>query len=77
MGVLSLDAMMKRAAVKLIDALPVCPGKFIILVCGEVGAVRDSVKAGVAVGREQVIGDIVIPQHFSARGMSDFSFYKF
>jgi microcompartment protein CcmL/EutN len=61
-GVLTLDTMMKRAAVKLIDAFPVCPGKFIILICGEVGAVRDSVKAGVAVGKEQVIGDIVIPQ---------------
>lgn len=61
-GILTLDAMMKRAAVQLIDAFPVCPGKFIILINGEVGAVRDSVKAGCAVGREQVIGDIVIPQ---------------
>ena len=61
-GILTLDTMMKRAAVQLIDAMPVCPGKFIILICGEVGAVRDSVKAGCAVGREQVIGDIVIPQ---------------
>ena len=62
MGVLSLDAMMKRAAVKLIDAFPVCPGKYIILVCGEVGAVRTAVSAAVkAVGEDAIVSRIVIP----------------
>lgn len=60
-GIAALDAMLKKSAINLIDAFPVCPGKYIILISGEVGAVTDSVHAGREVGREQVIDSFIIP----------------
>jgi len=56
------DAMLKAAAVELLVARTICPGKFIIIVGGEVSAVRASVDAGVEAAEESVIETRVIPQ---------------
>ena len=41
-GIEATDAMMKAAFVKLLGAHPICPGKYLIMVSGEVGAGRET-----------------------------------
>ncbi|MFA0889584.1 MAG: BMC domain-containing protein [Synergistales bacterium] len=60
-GVLAADTMLKAASVTLYEAHPICPGKFIIVVGGEVGAVEESLKAGLLVGREAVSDSMILP----------------
>lgn len=57
----STDAMLKAANVSLILSAPQCPGKFISIICGEVGAVESAIKAGKMVGDVFVIEDYIIP----------------
>lgn len=60
-GYLACDTMVKTAQVELIETLTVCPGKFMILIGGEIGAVKSSVEAGVSVGREYIVDHLLIP----------------
>ena len=48
LGVNAGDAMLKAATVQLVTAQPVCAGKYIVIVTGEVSAVSESVAAGKA-----------------------------
>ena len=57
----STDAMLKSANVELILSNPVCPGKYITLINGEVGAVESAMKVGKAVGDIFVVDDYIIP----------------
>jgi microcompartment protein CcmL/EutN len=57
----STDAMLKSANVELILSNPVCPGKYITLINGEVGAVESAMKVGKAVGDVFVVDDYMIP----------------
>lgn len=59
-GVQAADAMLKAAEVRLLAARPSCPGKYNILVSGEVAAVQSSVEAGAAAGGAFVIDQLVI-----------------
>ena len=59
-GINAGDAMLKAATVELITAQPVCAGKFIVLVTGEVAAVKESVEAGRAVAGQRLVDSIVI-----------------
>ncbi len=47
-GVRAADAMVKAAAVQLLVSRTICPGKYITIVGGDVGAVRASMQAGLA-----------------------------
>lgn len=60
-GVEAADVMLKAAEVALITAQPVCAGKYIAVVAGEVAAVRASVEAGQTIAAEKLIDSIVIP----------------
>ncbi len=60
-GVNSGDAMLKAAAVKLVAAQPVCAGKYIVIVTGEVAAVRESVDAGKVTAGQRLVDSMVIP----------------
>ena len=55
------DAMMKVAAVDLIESFSICPGKYIVLVMGDVASVQSSVAKGKEVGKETVMDSFVIP----------------
>lgn len=55
------DAMLKAADVTLVKAHSICPGKFIAMVSGDVGAVKASVAAGIEVGKAYVVDDLVLP----------------
>ena len=61
-GVEAGDAMLKAAAVELITAQSVCAGKYIVLVTGEVAAVRESVAAGKAAAGMKLVDSMVIPR---------------
>ncbi len=60
-GVEAGDAMLKAADVALVSAQPVCAGKYIVLVSGDVAAVKASVAAGVALADWALVDSIVIP----------------
>jgi microcompartment protein CcmL/EutN len=55
------DSMLKAAAVELIEAKPTCPGKFSVLVAGEVAAVTSAVETGASLGGEYVVDEFVLP----------------
>jgi len=61
-GVETTDAMLKAAQVTLVFAKPVCPGKFIILLYGDVGAVKASLASGLEVGADRVVNHLLIPR---------------
>lgn len=60
LGILAGDEMMKAAAVELIAAQAVCPGKFVVIVSGQVAAVRASVEAGTAAASYALVDSLVL-----------------
>jgi microcompartment protein CcmL/EutN len=60
-AVYATDEMLKAAEVELIYAAPICPGKYITIVSGEVADVESSVKRGTAAGETFLIDSYVIP----------------
>ena len=60
-GIETGDAMLKAAEVTLIEANPVCAGKYIIVVTGEVAAVRASLDAGIECCGMKLIDQLMIP----------------
>jgi microcompartment protein CcmL/EutN len=56
------DAMLKVAPVTLLEASPLCPGKYLIVVGGDVASVESSLEVGLAEG-----GTTVIDKLFLAR----------
>lgn len=59
-GIVACDAMAKAAPVNVVKAHPVCPGKFIILVSGEVAPVREAMKAGVYYAGHSLVDRMII-----------------
>ena len=60
-GMVAADAMVKAAQVELLQASAVCPGKFLVLVAGDVGSVQSSLETGASAGE-----GVVIDQFFLA-----------
>jgi len=60
-GIETTDVMLKQANVELLRAHPVCPGKYIVLIAGDVGAVRSAVAAGESVAPEVVVDTFILP----------------
>lgn len=60
-GIRALDYMVKAAPVRVIEAKTICPGKFIILITGEVAEVDASLAAGKSVGEGYLIDELFIP----------------
>ena len=60
-GIEAADAMLKAADVEILIATPVCPGKYFVLVHGDVSAVESSIKAGIRVGANYVVDDFILP----------------
>lgn len=59
-GIATADEMVKAAKVELLIATPVCPGKYIIVVSGNVGSVESSMKTGVETAGSFLIGNYII-----------------
>jgi microcompartment protein CcmL/EutN len=60
-GIEGADVMVKRADVSLLVAKTTCPGKYIVLIGGDVSSVQQSVEAGIELSPETVIDSFVIP----------------
>ncbi|MHB0957918.1 MAG: BMC domain-containing protein [Pirellulaceae bacterium] len=54
------DAVLKAANVEIVLNRTVCPGKYVVLVGGDVDAVQSSIEAGVRVGAHTVVDHFVI-----------------
>jgi len=60
-GLEAADAMLKASDITLLVSRSVCPGKYIILVSGEVGAVNAAVAAGADKAAHALVDSFVIP----------------
>lgn len=60
-GIQVADEMIKSAEVDLLLAKTVCPGKYIILITGNVGAVQAAINRGEASGKESVVNKLLVP----------------
>ncbi len=61
-GIESADAMVKKAPIKLIRSGTVQPGKYLVLVGGEVADVEELLAAGKLVGGGNVVDTVYLPQ---------------
>jgi microcompartment protein CcmL/EutN len=60
-GILVWDTMVKAASVELLTASTTCSGKYIILIGGDVGAVKTSVERGLEEGTPWLVDSFIIP----------------
>ncbi len=60
-GIFSCDAMVKKAPVRILETHPICPGKYLTIICGEVADVDEAMKAGIESGGSMVISDLFLP----------------
>jgi len=61
LGVLAGDQMVKTAQVDLVTAQTVCAGKYIVVVSGEVAAVKSAVAAGIESAGSSLVDSLIIP----------------
>ncbi len=76
-GIEAGDAILKTANVKLVGAYASCPGKYVVMVRGQVAAVKSAIEVGTKSAGKSLVNDIIIanihPQVFSAlSSTSDF-----
>lgn len=60
-GIEVADEMLKSAEVNLLLAKTVCPGKYVVLVTGNVGAVQAAITHGELIGAEYVVNKLLLP----------------
>lgn len=60
-GIEASDIMAKTADVKLLVSKHLCPGKYMVLVSGDVSSVRQSINAGIELGAQYTVDHFVIP----------------
>jgi microcompartment protein CcmL/EutN len=60
-GILATDAMAKKADVTVVDSRGICPGKYIVLITGDVEAVERSLEAGLEAGSGAVTEKLLLP----------------
>ena len=65
-GVEAGDEMLKTADVDLIMAQPICAGKYMVLVSGDVDSVERSAEVGKEIAGEFLVDDFVIPNVHSS-----------
>lgn len=60
-GVAAADVMAKTANVEILISKSICPGKYIVMIAGDVAAVSQSVEAGANLSPETTVDKFVIP----------------
>ena len=61
-GTVAGDAMVKTAEVTLVQACPISPGKYWVLIGGEVAPIRASFQRGIEVAADALLDSLFIPQ---------------
>ena len=59
-AVYAVDAMLKAAQVELVFSAPMCPGKYVVIITGDVSSVKTSVGVGVSEGGMYVISSQIL-----------------
>ena len=59
-GIEAADAIIKTANVKLVLAYASCPGKYIVMIKGEVAAVKSAIEVGAKTSGKSLVNDIII-----------------
>jgi microcompartment protein CcmL/EutN len=59
-GYVVADAMLKAADVKILFNRTICPGKFMVMVSGDVASINAAVATGLEVGAGEVVDDLII-----------------
>lgn len=62
MGIRSGDAMAKRAPIRRLRAGTVQPGRYLVLVAGDVASVEEALQAGLEAGGEALVGQVLLPR---------------
>jgi len=60
-GIMTTDAIVKKAPVLLLESHPICPGKYVVLFAGEVADVEESLAAGLHAGGDLVVNSLLLP----------------
>lgn len=60
-GIEVADAMLKSGTVDLLESKPVCPGKHMTIIYGDVGSVETSMSRGKELAKEFFVDEIIIP----------------
>lgn len=60
-GIKAMDEMVKAAPVNIIDAKTICPGKYVVIISGDVASVDVSITAGKAAGEGYILDELFIP----------------
>jgi microcompartment protein CcmL/EutN len=60
-GIRTCDEMAKRAPIKVIEATPICPGKYVVVIGGETGPVGEAYRRGLEVGGDAVVDELYLP----------------
>ena len=59
-GMLATDEMLKAADIKALISTPICPGKYMIAVYGNVGAVKSAMETGVQLADSSIVSSSII-----------------
>ncbi len=59
-GIQTADEMIKSASVELLLASPICPGKYVVIVSGNVGAVKSAMQVGIDTAGTFLVSDSII-----------------
>ncbi len=60
-GISVTDEMAKTADVEVLESTAICPGKYMVLIAGDVSSVESSLKRGVETGGDMVVDTLFIP----------------
>jgi microcompartment protein CcmL/EutN len=60
-GIKAMDEMVKAAPVNIIDAKTICPGKYVVIISGDVASVDASITAGKVAGEGYMLDELFIP----------------
>lgn len=59
-GMVCADTVVKAAGVELLQAATVCPGKFLVLIAGDVGSVQSAIESGTVIGEDVLIDQFIL-----------------
>ena len=60
-GIKMCDEMAKRAEIRVLQSVTICPGKYVVVIGGEVEEVRQSYARGLEVGGPAVVDQLILP----------------
>lgn len=60
-GIRMCDEMAKRAEIRVLEAVTICPGKYLVIIAGEVEQVEQSYQRGLEVAGPAVVDKLLLP----------------